>query len=201
MVEQWDTEDFGVMAVSGGENIDSRWHAPPVHTKSWFHLGGFLNENVSQLAIEYFDAAEHGENGFITLLEDSVVPPGLDYNSTRESYRALKGHLLRMEVYAEDDSPKSCIPYTVTESNYTVRFMQPQDVHDVHGHSIFTVVPRESVSFNFERKALDPRVQHSIVLEVDRYGNVLKDLSIAYGRQKSPLKGPEGATQEKLLMT
>ena len=198
MVEQWDTEDFGVMEVSGGDNIDSRWHVPSVHTKSWFHLGGFLNESVSQLATEYFDVPQHLEGGLTTLLEDSVIPPGLDCNATRESYRALKGYLLREEVYAEDKSPKANIPYTVTESNYAVRMLQPQDVH---GHSVFMVVPRESVNFHFERNVVDPRVQHSLVLETDRYGSTLKSLNVAYGRQKTPLPGLDGSIQERLLMT
>jgi hypothetical protein len=133
-----------------------------------------------------------------TLLEDRVIPSGFAIAAAREACRALKGHLLRTELYSEDKSPQAEIPYIIMESNYTVRLLQTQDVH---GHSVFTVVPRETLKFSFERKLNDPRVQHCLVIEVDKYGNPLKTANIAYGRHLSTLRGKDRDTQEKLLMT
>ena len=54
-------------------------------------------------------------------LPDTVLPDGLDAYETQEAYRALKGHALRIEIYAEDGSAAAANPYTVTEQNFTVR--------------------------------------------------------------------------------
>jgi hypothetical protein len=201
MVEQWDTEDFDDSSTSA-TNLDRSWHSPPVHSKSWFSTGNFLGEGSLQLASEYFDIPESHETaeGFsATLLEDSVIPSGLNLNLAREACRALKGHLFRCEVYSDDKSPKAKIPYTVSESNYTVRMLQPEDIH---GHGIFDVVPRETIQLSFERNLSDPRIQHGLTIEIDKYGNTLKAIQVAYGRNSSPLKEKDDRKcQERPLMT
>ena len=57
------------------------------------------------------------------LLDDSFISDVLIYNEMRESYRALVGEMFRQEVYAEDNSEKSKIPYTVIEANYAVELV------------------------------------------------------------------------------
>ena len=47
-------------------------------------------------------------------------------------------------------------------------------------------VPLESFSYHYERNLKDPRVAHTLVHEVDAYGNVRKSLEIAYPRRKPP---------------
>ena len=54
-------------------------------------------------------------------LPDTPLPPGLSPAETREACRALKGHVLRTEVYADDGSAEAEHPYTVTESRYQIR--------------------------------------------------------------------------------
>ena len=102
--------------------------------------------------------------------------------------------MLRREIYAQDADPhstpsqlqRSLIPYTTTEQNSTVWTLQPRGVNR---HAVFFTHPRESVSCYYERtlghsgEPADPRIQHSITLEVDKYGNVLKHASIGYGRR------------------
>ena len=55
---------------------------------------------------------------------DTVLPDGLDPFEIQEAYRALKGHALRIEIYADDGSPAAANPYTVTEQNFTIRCLQ-----------------------------------------------------------------------------
>ena len=50
------------------------------------------------------------------LLDDTVLPPGLTLDEEREACRALKGSMLRQEVYALDGA-EAGDPYTVTEDN------------------------------------------------------------------------------------
>ena len=58
------------------------------------------------------------------LLDDTVLPAGLTLDEEREACRALKGSMLRQEIYAQDGTGKADHPYTVTEQNFTVRMLQ-----------------------------------------------------------------------------
>ena len=106
MVEQWDTE-------AGGTALS---HVPPVHTKTWFHTGVHVDRDAS----EFF-----GEPS----LAETMPPEGLTAAEHREALRALKGSMLRQEVYADDAGPdatpeqiqRASTPYTVTEQNFTIR--------------------------------------------------------------------------------
>ena len=81
-------------------------------------------------------------------LPDTVLPDGLDPFEIQEAYRALKGHALRVEIYAEDGSPAAANPYTVTEQNFTIRCLQTMGANR---HAVFFVHPRETLSFHYER--------------------------------------------------
>jgi RHS repeat-associated protein len=185
MVEQWDTEEFA--ALVGGnmpaDNITIASHVPPVHTKTWFHTGVHTgHRRVSdQFEGEYFrepglTAAEARE----LVLPDTVLPEGFTVQEEREACRALKGSMLRQEVYADDASPHAQVPYLVVEQNFAIRTVQPLGPNR---HAVFFTHPREVVSHHYERNPADPRVQHVLTLEVDEFGNVLKNADIGYGRR------------------
>ncbi|KAL5331064.1 hypothetical protein ACEPPN_000593 [Leptodophora sp. 'Broadleaf-Isolate-01'] len=206
-VDRWDTEDFAAMSDTSSQNIDASWHVPPTLTRTWFHTGVFKNEeSISRhMAAEYFGAPSPNDtaatNIFLqSLLPDTVVPSTpLTTDALREAYRALKGSMLRQEIYAEDGGPKAGIPYSTQESNFSIEVVQP--AQDAHAHSIYSVHPRETISCHYERNIDDPRVEHSMVLQVDAFGNTLKDLHINYGRTlgKSPLSGADQTRQQTNL--
>ena len=195
LVEQWDTEEFRALAPGGqapaGTNIDASSHVPPVLTKTWFHTGVYDEvERVSaHFAAEYYGAPEKSdpdyESGFDaffrTLLADTVIPDDLTLDEEREACRALKGSMLRQEIYAQDGTDEAEHPYTVTEQNFTIRKLQPRGNNR---HGVFFTHARESISYHYERKPVDPRIQHVLTLEVDAFGNVLKHAAIGYGRRK-----------------
>ncbi|GAB1317049.1 SpvB-domain-containing protein [Madurella fahalii] len=189
MVEQWDTEEFDT------KDATSAWHTPPAHLKSWYHTGDFRDSGMSALMHEFFSTDSSEEGG--SLLEPSELPQIPDPSIRRESYRGLKGSLLRQELYADDGSARAAIPYDVTEHSYTVQLLQPQDTH---GHAVFAIFPRESIRIHFEREPTDPRVQHEKYLEIDRFGHVLKHLAIAYGRAESTLQAEEAELQTRTLV-
>lgn len=190
MVEQWDSEHLS--ALTDGDPaaaaLESIPHIPPVYTRSWFHTGAYLDRGrISRLfETEYFRGATAQAEA---LLDDTVLPLGLDPDEEREACRALKGAMLRSEVYALDGvgvSPETPhgLPYSVTEQNFAVRCLQPRR----NGrYGVFLTHSAEAIACHFERNIADPRIQHSLTLEVDGFGNVLKQASIAYGRQSSPL--------------
>jgi RHS repeat-associated protein len=214
MVEQWDTEEWAALidadvlpaeSISGPTNQDPTSYVPPVHTKSWFHTGLFLpSEKVSRhFEEEYFREPSLSDPDFYAqLLPDTSLPPGLTLDEKREACRALKGLLLRQEIFAQDAPPgapasvqdRADTPYAVTEANYTLVTIQNQGGNR---HGIFLAHPRESLTHHYERHADDPRIQHSLTLEVDAYGNVLKDLAIGYGRRKPDNLLPTQADQDQ----
>ena len=211
MVEQWDTESFAALSQSTsfpvGDNIDAASHVPPVHTKTWFHTGIHLGRGrVSNFFAGLLDNRDIGEyyrepawrdnddEARKRLLDDTVLPPGLTLDEEREACRALKGSMLRQEIYAEDGTDKADHPYTVSEQNFTVRMLQARRGNR---HAVFFVHPREAVNYHYERNPADPRTSHTLTLEVDSFGNALKAAAIAYGRRQADASLPLDADQDK----
>ncbi len=114
--------------------------------------------------------------------------------------RALKGVMLRQEVYARDGTAREDVPYSVTESTHEVRLIQRR------GPGRFAVVhavSRESVALSYERDAADPRISHGINTEIDAFGNVLAGVSIVYARRAADpaLPAEVTAAQQRLRIT
>ncbi len=188
MVEQWDTEKFTTLSGSDafplGENVDETSHVPPILTKTWFHTGAYLEgETISQqYSSEYYvEPGLSADETRAQLLPDTVLPDGLNTIETREAVRALRGAILRQEVYALDGTEKSVHPYTVSQRNYSLRLLQALEDNP---HAVFFVHPREQIDYHYERESSDPRTSHTLTIEVDQFGNVLKSLAVGYGRRE-----------------
>jgi len=179
-------------------------------TRTWFHTGAYIEgRSISkQLEEEYYRESDLSEDvpglneeqlGSM-LLEDTIlsdtlfladgtrVPFTLSAEEEREACRALKGSILRQEIYALDGTDKEDRPYSVSERNYTIELLQTQGPNK---YAVFFSHPRETIDFHYERelyeinglKLADPRVSHAMTLEVDEFGNVLKSVAIGYGRR------------------
>lgn len=212
MVEQWDGEELALVGSgaggavgaggAGGKGPDAASHVPTVLTKTWFHTG----------------ACHDGVKGATQTLPDSLLPCGfaaaggiaLTPDERREARRALKGAVLRQEVYGIDGGERQGLPYGVVERNYTVVCLQPRGGGR---NAVFLRQPRETLDFRHERtlylvggrRVADPRIGHTMALECDAFGNVLKSIAIAYGRcfdDPDPLLGVrDRAEQRRILAT
>jgi RHS repeat-associated protein len=192
MVEQRDTEahrEDMLFPDAETTNEDDASFIPPVVTRTWFHTGAFVEAGTisRQYAREYWvepalrgDAPAAVAAREAMLLPDTVIESGFDADEMREAYRALKGLALRVEIYAEDGTPRAEHPYSVTEQNYTVRRLQPRGPNLC---SVFLTHARESLNYYYERRPADPRVMHSLTLEADDFGNVRRSVSVGYGRR------------------
>src|SRR6185369_16251095 len=175
MVEQWDTEELASLKQSGTlpepTNIDESSYVPPAYTKTWFHTGAWIEEGriSRQFEHEYYHEGDESEglSGLTDeqlealLLSDTVLPTtlkqpdgssaawDLSADEIREGCRALKGSVLRREVYALDSSYAEDRPYSVTEQNYAIELLQPRGEQR---HAVFFTHARESVDFHYERK-------------------------------------------------
>ena len=196
MVEQWDTEELAALQASGElpepTNIDAvllRPARPHQDLVSHRRLLGtrpclrFLRRparcpgqgRVLPRARPHRCASE------TIASRDTVLPDGLTVEEEREACRALKGAMLRQEVYALDGTDKASDPYTVTEQNFTIDASQPRAGNR---HAVFFTHAREAISYHYERNPADPRIAHALTLEVDAFGNVLKLAAIGYGRRQ-----------------
>jgi RHS repeat-associated protein len=218
MVDQFDTEELSALTgetppvdfeeidaptadgtPSAPTNVDQVSHVPPVHTRTWFHTGAFLDkgEVSPELKGEYYRPPGLDDQQFQALIvPDSVLPSGLALDEQLEACRSLKGAMLRQEVYADDSLPGSTeaaierakTPYTVTEQNFTVHRLQPRDGNRP---AVFLTHAREAITYHYERNPSDPRIQHALTLQVDEYGNVLRSVSVGYPRRNVPERRPE----------
>ena len=97
----------------------------------------------------------------------------------REACRALRGSILRQEIYALDGTDASDRPYSVSERNYTIEVFQPQGPNQ---YGVFLLIRARPSTYHYERKlykvvglhsgrseraaanaqnAADPRVTHA----------------------------------------
>jgi len=208
-VEQRDTESFSDSGSLFTEDTDQEadaLHLPPVVTRTWFHTGAWPDEEtiIHHMAMDYFGAPaktdpaktdpqfeQKSEVFLSSLLPDTILPADivqadgtrLPYSLTdeerREAVRALRGSILRQEIYAEDGSNKAGIPYSISQRNYTVECLQPQAADR---YAVFFSHARETIDHACERNPSDPRITHNVVLKVDSFGGVLQSISAAYGR-------------------
>jgi RHS repeat-associated protein len=243
-VDQWDMEEFATLSDSvvlpPPTNIAQASNIPPICTKTWFHTGAYFGEAgiSTQLKPEYYTEGDlSGEIAGLTsaqaeamLLDDSVLPTSillpdgsrlpysLSPEELREASRALRGSILRQEIYGLDGTGQSDRPYSVSERNYSIEVLQPQAVN-LYG--VFFTHPRETINFQYERKLFkvvgdtivdsaapppaksvaDPRVTHSFSLAVDPYGNELLSVQVGYGRRyvDPSLSAADQAKQTRVL--
>lgn len=169
-VEQWDTEQD---STGPGE--------APVYWKRWYHTGSA--RDAAALSRHYHERY-YSQDMLAYVMPDSYLDEaliGTDGETLRQCYAALKGRPLREEVYGLDQPGGiSEHPYTVQESNYTVKLVQER--RDALFASLL-VHARESIDYEYERNPSDPRVSHEMVIATDEFGHVTKELHIHYSRR------------------
>ena len=198
-VEQIDTEVFDEFAggsVDGNVplNADQGLHLPPVLTKTWFHTGAWIE--AESLAAKFRGEFWNGDAEALSL-GDHDVP------NDPEAFRALRGAVLRAEVYALDSDPlnaagsKATLPFTVTENRHRVRQLQPRGSHR---HGVFLATTAEGTVHHYERHPDDPRIAHEITFPPDDFGNITDKIAIAYPRRVPDGDVPE-QVETKIVLT
>jgi RHS repeat-associated protein len=181
-VDQLDTEELAALEASpafpDAQNVDAASYVPPVRTRTWFHTGAR-------------EPLEHEYSG--QQLAGVALQGGLPAAEARAARRALTGATLRLEVCGLDGSDVAERPYLVRENGYSVVALEP---------GVYHARPSESVELEFDRDApADPRVSHTLDLDVDGFGNVRRAVSVAYGRSPGapadPLLGAEDVALQR----
>ncbi|MFZ0726252.1 MAG: SpvB/TcaC N-terminal domain-containing protein, partial [Desulfobacterales bacterium] len=173
------------------DRVQSARFAPPTLTKSWFHLGpvgdafGDWETFDQRLQNEFwfedppiFNQERQELQAFIA----GVSGGSRERRNRRDAFRALRGTLLRSELYALDGDPQFTErPYTVTESAYgLIEKDEPTDEFDTR-QRIFFPHPVAQRTTQWERGD-DPLTRISYTGDYDAYGLPRRQLQIACPR-------------------
>ena len=232
-VDQWDCADVETMGATDytapPANESAASSLAPVLTRTWFHTGFYVDGGAITDALRAEYASEVGGSG--PGLADSALPDGLTLadgsrlardlspEERREACRALRGSMMRQEVFAQDGSAAASRPYRTTEQNFTLQMLQPRGPNPF---GVFMTHARETLTVDYERAevlvsagaladpaapapgdhlAADPRVGHVAVLATNGYGDVLKSVSLVYGRRyRDPALTPEDQARQGALL-
>ncbi|KAE8309263.1 virulence plasmid 65kDa B protein-domain-containing protein [Aspergillus transmontanensis] len=155
-----------------------RFNRPPLHRRTWFYIG---LEDIDTDALPGSYQAQQ-----------SPLP--------EEAYRALSGQRRRQEIYSDDGNPRSSVPYLTTEQAYNA--VMHQSTRGGHRHAIFRVNSREELTVTYDRDPEDPKIQQSLILQTDNYGNVCRQAVVYYGKARSGLeKAEDRQKQEETMIT
>lgn len=178
MVERLDAEVAGEPAPGHDETgAPATPDTPPLLTKTWYHTGRCPPCDLDY-GPEFWGRDAQARPPAGNTFDYAGWPA--DDDTIRQSHRALKGKVSRQEVYGLDGTRLQGEPYSVTESVYSVRLLEPPSVGRPR---VFFVHPLEVLAYNYERETADPRIRHELIAEVDEFGNVLRSCSVAYGRR------------------
>jgi len=160
-----------------------------VETRTWFHTGIYFDPEHQvdhrELTERYRREYYRGGVAAVPISEhtfeqaDGMAGPG---SRPREAFRALRGSVLRTEVYGHDGTAKAVHPYSVTETRYHVKEVQARHANP---HAVYLTTAAEQLTYYYERHPADPRIGQRLTLEVDGFGNVLKAAVVGYGRRQT----------------
>lgn len=191
-VDQLDTEVFGDFtdtSLHGNAEFTNKqkaFHVPPVLTKTWFHTGVYFDGNLPSASGIFYDKKDmmdaykaefyKGDSKSFEL-EEHIVNKD---DTPHEAYRALRGAILRSEVYALDGTEKEPHPYTVSENRYEVRRLQKRFSNN---HAVYLTKQKEGISYHYEQNPDDPRVVQQLTIKFDDWGNVIESATVGYPRR------------------
>ena len=120
LVEQRDAELFDQAGAAPSRR------APPTINRTWFHVGPVGDEHGDWAAL---DLAGEYWPGDPNMLSDVALPaPAATPEARRvlrDAVRALRGSVLRTELYAPDGTDRADRPYHVGEKTYAVDALEP----------------------------------------------------------------------------
>ena len=187
---------------------------PPVKTVTWYHTGATstgddprpLPGRVLPQLVRGHPArrpgagpAPGGDFRENALPEPDLSGADLSPDEWREALRACKGMVLRQEIYELDvdalarGEEKPVKLFSAAEHNCRIRRLQAQGANP---HAVFLVTESEALTYHYELdlyadgKPLDvlspdPRITHTLNLNIDEYGNIRQAVAAAYGARAS----------------
>jgi RHS repeat-associated protein len=173
-----ETQDTAIEALPSADSVPL---AAPLLTRSWYHCGRQADES-SLYGTPYTGDSEAPTLPSTRLTKyDFSTQQDVVLQSTNANwwlYRSLKGHLLRSETYAVDETGQPGVtPYTCGYSRFQVRLIQDSAM------PVVMPVQLENVQIHYEQLSFDPIISHHVLIQQDQYGTLLWQVNIAYPRR------------------
>ena len=138
-------------------------------------------------AWQELDLAEEYWSGDAPALERPLatraVLESLDRRSRRDAVRALRGTLLRTELYARDATPRRDLPYTVVEQMFALREESAPTATEAAGGRRRIFFPHQVASRTTQwERGDDPMTRLQLVAGHDAYGQPTRQTEIGVPR-------------------
>ncbi|UZR27237.1 SpvB/TcaC N-terminal domain-containing protein [Methylococcus mesophilus] len=185
-VDRRDSEvfaDFHGSGLHGGqafETVAASRFSPPLETRTWFHQGPVGDEFGDWTELDF--SAEYWPEDPPALGRPQAMTEALNTlprRRKRDALRALRGSVLRTELYALDGTDLQHRPYTVTEALHGVREEVPPA--DGERQPIFFSFALAQRTTQWER-GQEPMTQLSLMGDYDQYGRLQSQFSVAVPR-------------------
>jgi RHS repeat-associated protein len=211
MVEQLDSEALlefnaaGMHGTGAAYRVNDEAFSPPVLKKTWFHQGPIGPEHGEWRDSDHTADCWAGDPG---RFEGHIVVTSVSRDSPdgrrvmRDAVRALRGMELRTELYMLDGSAREPRPYTVTETRYGVRDVEPPPSGQARRRVFFPHRLDQRVT-HWERGD-DPMTQVTLVDDYDDFGQPREETSVALPRRstaRGPAPGTPGPDEARVLAT
>ncbi len=198
LVEQLDTEAFEAYHAPGLSgtaftSVEKIHFAPPTLTKTWFHQGP-VGEEFGAWA-EFDDSAAYWPDDPPALPRPPTLLAtlqALPRRVHRDALRALRGSILRTELYALDGTDRQGRPHTVTEDLYGLREESQPGPGDAERQRIFFPHLLAQRTTQWER-GVEPLTRFTFSANYDAYGQPGCQIDVAVPRGRDfRAAGPAG---------
>ena len=193
-VEQVDTQslgDYNALGIQGLREfigVEEAYYTPALRTKTWFHLGPVGEEHGEWEELDLSHEYWLGDSPKLATFSNKAnfwasLP---NRRTRRDAIRALRGSILRTELYAQDGHPeRGNRPYTVAENEYDLRLEYAQPVGETPpkgmSGAIFFAQALASRTSQWERGE-DPMTQFSFSTQYDAFGQAREQWAVACPR-------------------
>ncbi|WP_198535976.1 SpvB/TcaC N-terminal domain-containing protein [Pseudofrankia saprophytica] len=199
-VDQRDTETFtaprpglapastAATATADGD-APGRSFSPPTETRTWFHLGALGDEDGGYVEADFTHESFGDDPPALPRPTDTAAMlAALPPRDRRDALRALRGRVLRTELYARDGGERADRPFTVTEAVYGLREEAPPTPIEDGRRRIFFPHLRAERTTQWER-GVDPMTQVGFTDDYDSYGQPRAQTLIAVPRERDYRQG------------
>ncbi|MBV9789522.1 MAG: VCBS repeat-containing protein, partial [Chloroflexi bacterium] len=202
-VDQRDTETFDAFNTAGDRAFNAviaATFSPPTETRTWFHLGPVGPEFGDWRELDL--SAEFWAEDRQQLARPASVAQFLDTlprRARRDAVRALRGRVLRTELYGLDGGERASRPYTVTETQYGVTDLPAATPDAPWRQQIFFPYTVALRTTQWERGD-DPSTHIVFSDDYDAYGQSRQQTSVALPRRSARRQTKTGATIGAVLV-
>jgi len=200
-VDQYDAETF----APGDPALPPAHYSPPTETRTWFHQGPVEDASGAWAESDY--SGEYWSSDAQTLVrapDQIAFLASLPRRVRRDALRALRGRVLRTELYARDGSARQGRPYTVTEHLHSVMPLPVGDPWPAQPEAwqqrVFYPYTMAERTTQWERGD-EPLTSYTWTTGYDAYGQPVTQVSVAVPRGRDVHRGGTATPGEPYLVT